>query len=107
MWLNAARKAGLTFYISDQIIGKVSFDESSWFTGFNEKFFFAKGAYYQAVHPRTIGLWKLYFSYRTRGFSDLKFSGKMRWMKNGSECYRNTMSYDEFIKIRQEKQGRK
>ena len=42
MWLNDAKKKGLKFYVSKEIIGNVSFDESTWFTGFDEKFFYAK-----------------------------------------------------------------
>lgn len=98
MWLKNAKKAGLSFYVSDKTIGKVSFEKSTWFTGYNEKYYFAKGAYYQASSPKTIGLWKLYFSVRTRKMSNLSFASKIHWMNIGAKCYQSTISYEEYLK---------
>ena len=43
-------KAGLKIYIYPRTIGTVSQDESSWFVGYNEKFFFDKGAFFAAIN---------------------------------------------------------
>ena len=98
MWLADAKRKGLTFYVSDKTIGKVSFEDSSWFSGYNEKFFFAKGAFYAAVHPRTVWGWKRYFAYRTKGMSKMPFGEKMKWMKLGQRGYREMKSYEEMCK---------
>ena len=97
MWLETARKAGLTFYVSQETIGKVSFDESTWFDGYNEKFYYGKGAYYKATHPKTLGIWMLYFAYRTRKFSALKYKERLKWMKLGSKNYKKLISYNELV----------
>lgn len=98
MWLTDARRKGLTFYVSKETIGKISFEESTWFTGFDEKMYYGKGAFYQAVHPKTIGLWMLYFAMRTQSASKLSFSEMFSWMKQGREGYQKMLSFKEWTK---------
>ena len=45
-------KAGLNIYILPKTIGKVSQAESSWFEGYNEKYFYDKGAIFAAINRR-------------------------------------------------------
>ena len=87
MWLTDARRRGLRFYVSKETIGRVSFETSTWFSGVDEKFFYGKGAFYQAVHPRLKYLWMLYFVLRTRKTGNLSFAERMRWMRKGCEGY--------------------
>lgn len=94
IWLTDAKKQGLTFYVSKETIGKVSFDESTWFTGFDEKMYYGKGAFYQAAHPKTKLLWMLYFAVRTTNRSDLNFSQKIKWMKDGSKGYKEIKPFN-------------
>ncbi len=96
MWLIEAKRKGLNFYVSKETIGTVSFAESTWYTGYDEKFYFAKGAFYATVHPKSISLWMLYFALRTCGAGKLSFSEKMRWMKIGRRCYDDMISFDEY-----------
>lgn len=98
MWLNEAKRKGLTFYVSKETIGRVSFETSTWFTGHDEKYFFAKGAYYSNVHPKTIWLWKLYFAFRTKNMGEMSFVEKMKWLEHGEEAYLKLQSYEEFCK---------
>ena len=87
MWLIDAKRKGLKFYVSKETIGKVSFDTSTWFTGYDEKFYFSKGAFYGAVHPKTFLLWAIYFALRSRKRSKLSFSQKMKQMKAGRKAF--------------------
>lgn len=96
MWLADARKKGLIFYVSKETIGKVSFDGSTWFTGYDEKFFYGKGAFYQAVHPKTKYLWMLYFVFRTKSKSRIPMKEKFAWMKNGIDGYEKTLSFEKY-----------
>ncbi len=100
MWLTDAKKAGLAFYVSKETIGKVSFEVSTWFTGRDEKYYYGRGAFYQAIHPRAKYLWRIYFALVTRN-SKLSFKEKMKWMKNGCKGYLNMMSFDEYLRINQ------
>ncbi len=96
MWLTQAKKMGLKFYVSKEIIGTVSFEESSWFTGYDEKFFFAKGAFYSCVHPHNFHLWMLYFAIRTHRFSSVKMSDRIKWMLHGRKAYAQMLSYENY-----------
>lgn len=95
MFLMALRKAGLVFYVSKETIGHVSFEKSSWFAGKDEKYFFAKGAFYCAVHPKTTGVWMLYFAFRIKQCA-LTFTQKMKWMRHGRRAYREMLSFKAY-----------
>lgn len=94
MWLHDAKKKGLTFYVSEKTIGTVSFEQSTWFTEADEKFFYAKGAYYQAVYPETRHIWMLYFSLRVR--CELPWVERMKWMKYGAQGYWEMLRFEQF-----------
>lgn len=97
MWLNDAKKAGLTIYVSKETIGNVSFEHSTWFTGVDKKFYFAKGAYYQAVHPKTFALWTLYFILRTHKTGELSIKQRLHWMKIGRKSYKSFESFETVL----------
>ena len=88
MWLTDARRKGLTFYVSKEIIGKVSFENSTWFSGADERFYRGKGAFYAATHPKTFGLWMNYFVLRTKGKGDLTNAQKRAAIRKGREDYK-------------------
>ncbi len=89
-----AKRAGLKFYVSNKTIGSVSFAQSTWYTGVDEKYFFAKGVFYQAVHRRTKWLWMQYFAFRTKGKGNLSYLQKIKWMKKGAKSYDTMTSFD-------------
>lgn len=96
MWLLEAKRKGLTFYVSKETIGKVSFAVSTWFTGFNEKFFYGKGAFCCAMHKKTFQLWCLYYLLRYYKAGNLSFKEKFKWMKYGREGYKFMADYNSF-----------
>lgn len=99
LWLREAKKKGLVFYVSKETIGTISFDESTWFSGYNEKYYFGKGAYYHAAHSRTSILWFIYFSLRTRKLTKLKFHDRLKWLQKGYRGYSDFIPFDEFTKL--------
>ena len=96
MWLHTAKDRGLTFYVSSEVIGEVSYETSSWFTGYDEKFFYGKGAYHRAVHPKSYRLWKYYVLFRFRNCGDFSARKKALWYQHGAEGYRLQRSYKEY-----------
>lgn len=96
MWLLDAKRKGLTFYVSEKTIGTVSFRDSTWFTGADERFFYAKGAYYQAVHPGTLPVWMGYFTLRSRKMCEMSWKEKWTWMGRGARGYREMLSFEEY-----------
>lgn len=98
IFLTELRKAGLTFYVSSKTIGTVSFETSSWFTGYDEKYYYGKGAFYQAIRPRLKYFWMLYMAMRTRNQKALSFGNKIKWMRCGSKGYKKLISYADYAK---------
>lgn len=97
IWLADAKKAGLTFYVSKETIGTVSFEESSWFTGYDENFFYGKGACSRALHGKAFWIWKWYLIYRYRKAGNLTLDERVRWMQNGKRGYDKLLSYQDFV----------
>jgi len=95
MFIKDARKKGLTMYVSKETIGTVSFAESTWFTGYDQKYFFGVGAYYTAIKDNLI-LKFLYTLLRTRNKGDLSVRERLFWLKNGKKGYDEYLSYAEF-----------
>ena len=96
MWLIDAKRAGLTFYVSKETIGEVSFETSSWYTGYDEKYFFSRGSWYACIHPHTQCIWRLYAAFTVRKHCSLSFGEKMRWMRTGALGFREMRGYGEF-----------
>ncbi len=107
MWLKDIKRKGLTFYVSKETIGRVSFDGSSWFTGYDEKFFFGKGAFCYAMHAAGFDIWKLYYLWRYRKYGSMRFKDKLKWMNYGRKGYRRMISYDGFNKKTEAELGKR
>ena len=97
MWIKALRKSGLTFYVSKETIGEVSYETSTWFTGYDERYYFGQGALYQALRPKTFFVWMFYSVWRTRGHGELTTREKMNWIRRGREGYRSMQGYQEYV----------
>ena len=98
MWLNDMKHKGMCFYVSKEIIGTVSFAQSTWFTGHDEKYFFGRGAYLNAVHPKTFFIWLIYTIIRTSKMDSFPVCKKIIWMFRGRQGHKKNMSFDEFKK---------
>jgi hypothetical protein len=96
MWIKALRHAGLTFYVSEETIGQVSYETSTWFTGYDTKYFYGVGACYAAMTPKTAFIRYLYMVFRTKGKGNLSFSQKMLWMRKGKLGYKKMISYEKY-----------
>ena len=96
MWIKEAIKKGLKIYVSDKTIGTVSFKESTWFTGYDEKFYYAKGVFCRATKKKPQFLWNLYYALRVASLSQLPFAERIKWIKNGKRGYDEMLSYEEY-----------
>ena len=97
MWLKAAKKAGLTFYVSSKTIGAVSFATSTWYSGRDEKYFYGSGAFCANVHPYTWRLWALYYAVRAgKTVCSMPLHERLKWIGNGTRGYREMLSFDAF-----------
>ena len=96
MWLTDAKRKGLTFYVSKETIGKVDMDQSTWFSGYDERFFFGKGACCAAMHGAMAGVWSQYYLFRYRKFGELTKSKKAKWMRLGRQGYAKMRPFEDY-----------
>lgn len=81
-------------------IGKLEDDrESTWFEGFNEKYFFDKGALYRALYPKIHLAWIILFSIRKFKASESKSLIKVfKYMNDGSKSLKRGFYIDRDFK---------
>ena len=87
--LREARKKGLRFYQSCGFLSEVDCSGSTWFEGFNEKFYFSKGAWLAATYGKLACFYKWYFILRRKKISKLGFKEVNRLIKKGIKEYRS------------------
>jgi glycosyltransferase involved in cell wall biosynthesis len=96
LFLKEALGKGLKIYTHPYCIGVVTQETSTWFSGYNEKLFFDKGAWLEAAFPKIKHLLMLYFAFRFRKLSALSISAMIGNMLNGAKAYQKNLSYDEW-----------
>lgn len=88
LFLVDALKNGLKLYASDICIGTVYHDNSFWFKGYNDRYFFDKGALFTAISYRFRHF--LFFQYLLRHkevFKNIGFKSAYKLMALGSLDY--------------------
>lgn len=60
-------RRGMIVYCSPTIIGKVAQESSTWFSGYNNKYFEDKGAFFYTLSPRLVYIFAAQFVIRGRG----------------------------------------
>lgn len=92
-----ARRAGLKMYVYPVSIGSVSQQQSTWFEGLNEKYFYDLGACLSQMEPMLSGVLKYYYLLNIKG-GELNFTTKLKYLKYGIKWFRKEgYSYQEFI----------
>lgn len=92
-------EAGLKIYYVPIEIGKlIEGNESTWFNGFNENYFFNKGAWLAACFPTLKYILIFYVTFRFRKLSKLNSLSTFKIIWHGMRAYKNKLSYMEFIK---------
>lgn len=84
LFIRDAFRKGLKMYASPIVIAKVKQEESSWFKGYNDKYFIDKGILIANAFPLMKGLLVYYFAYGMRNISEeYSFSKICKLMKEG------------------------
>ncbi len=86
---------GCKVYTSDVIIAKNVIDSSSWFTGFNKKYYYDRGALFRCAFPKMKHLVKWYFLFRSRNLSQISFDEMRRQMNRGIKGFEELKKYVE------------
>lgn len=96
IWLKEAKRKGLCFYVSSNTIGTVYFDNSTWYTGRDEKLFFARGAYIAQTHKKLFFIWCIYYAIRFSANAKIGFVQRIQWIYNGKKGYNELISFEQF-----------
>ncbi len=85
LFLHDCLKKGLRLYASTEEIGEEIYRESTWFKGYNEKFFTDRGVLYHHLYGRMAGLFSLRFLLAKRGemCREISFGDAYRLMRKG------------------------
>ena len=88
MFIVEALNKKLKIYSSPINIGTVYHKKSTWFKGYNEKFFFNKGALFTAISSRHRYFLLLQYLIRHKEvWEEMGFGRALKFMKNGSNDY--------------------
>ncbi len=89
-------RKGLKVYHSNKILGYLMPNESTWFKGYNEKFFIDKGALFQCLFPRFSTLMSLQFIMRHKNFTadGINALYALKLMNKGKKIWKGKMKYD-------------
>lgn len=85
----------LKMYSHEYVLGTCNKDSSSWFTGFNEKYFFDKGAWIGFAFPRLKLLFLLIFGFRFRKRTDMTLRQIIYQMYRGMRAAKRLEPYSE------------
>lgn len=78
-----AIRAGLRVYAYDCVLGKCAKDSSSWFSGYNEKYFYDRGALVACAFPKSKHLMKWYFAWKAGKKAKISTKKALRMMNPG------------------------
>ncbi len=87
------RSAGLKAYTFPAVIADLATESSSWFSGYNEKYFYDIGAYLSAAYPRTKTVMKYYYPYRFRRRSALNAKEILHAINRGIRGFEHNRPY--------------
>jgi glycosyltransferase involved in cell wall biosynthesis len=93
IFLTEALRKGLKIYFVNQNIAIVDHKESTWFNGFNEKYFITKGAMFYEMFPLMSYLLIIQFALRKRKIFNKKYTvlDSISIMLRGIKDYKKTL----------------
>lgn len=96
LFLREALKKGLRIYTYPKKIADAKQDCSTWFTGYNAKFFFDKGILLANLFPVLKHLMGIYFAIRFRTTSQFSLRQSINYIFNGIKGFKGGISYDQW-----------
>lgn len=95
LFLKACFDAGLKVYSYDYVLGTCCKDSSSWFVGYNEKYFYDKGVLMRKLFPRAAYPMALYFGIHFKRETKLGVSARLKYMFAGVRGGKRMIPYGE------------
>lgn len=77
-------------------ISKVDCSTSTWFNGYDDKFFFDKGAFLSAAYPKLKKIFKYYYYFRFKNHTKITGRNVLKLINDGIKGYKYIMSYNDY-----------
>lgn len=90
-------KNQINVYVYPETISTVYFDNSTWFRGYDEKYFFDTGAYLQCAYPVVGKALMWYYPMRLYKKSKLKIGAILYYITLGMQGYKEKKNYKDFM----------
>ena len=90
-------RAGLKVYSHPYVMGTCAKDSSSWFTGYNEKYMFDRGAWIACAFPGMKHLMKWYFLFRLKPRTELSLRKMIYYINWGIRAYPERVTYQQAV----------
>lgn len=97
IFLNESRKKKLHIYEYPEVIANVNFESSSWREGYNEKFYYDKGALLAAAYPNLKHVFMFYYIIKLSRGSKLTLKEIVKFLLSGMKNYPEKISYKEYL----------
>ncbi|MBE6682883.1 MAG: glycosyltransferase family 2 protein [Ruminococcaceae bacterium] len=86
---------GLKLYTHEYSLGTCCKDTSSWFVGYNEKYFYDKGVLVRTLFPKTAYLMALYFGINFKRETDIKVFDRLKLIYSGVRGGKKMIPYGD------------
>ena len=80
-------------YTDSYVLGKTEKKTSSWFQGYNDKFFYDKGAWLEAAFPKRKNIMKWYFVFRFIKMTNLSPNQIRKLINSGIKGFKSLSTY--------------
>ena len=100
VWQTTARKRGLKIYQCSEYITTVSQANSTWFKGYDEKYFYDLGANLTARYGLIKYLYQFYYPYRLRKETKLSILKQIYYINAGMRGFKKSMGYKQYFGIK-------
>lgn len=97
LFLYDCLKRKLKIYASSKFIGKVEQNKSTWFNGYDSRYFFDRGALYYAISKKMYLLIGLYCLLRNKiTYKKVGFLNAVKYIIEGKKAYLNGKNYNDY-----------
>lgn len=99
VWQSLARKKGLRIFQCPAYITTVSQANSTWFNGFDEKYFYDLGANLTARYGMVKYIYQFYYPYRLRKETKLSIWKQIYYINAGMKGFEKSMGYKQYFDL--------
>ncbi len=97
LFLKACFDRGLKVYAHEYVLGTCAKDTSTWFVGYDEKYFYDKGVLMRCLFPRIPHVMALYFAIRFKRSTEIKVGRRILLMQEGVRGGKHMRQYQKQV----------